>query len=116
MTKTKNKVNRQSGEEIRIFSGVLMGALWLCNVSIFFRDMYYGMEGEMTCLEFALKYFNKRGWPCGRVVKFVRSAAGGLVFRWFESWAQTWHCSLNHVEAASHLPQLEGPTTKNIQL
>ena len=47
------------------------------------------------------------GWPRGRVVKFVRSAAGGPVFRWFES---------DNAEAASHMPQLEGPTTKNIQL
>ena len=30
----------------------------------------------------------------------------------FGSWAQTWYCSLGHVEAASHMPQLEGPTTK----
>ena len=29
------------------------------------------------------------GWPCGRVVKFARSAAGGPVFCWFESWAWT---------------------------
>ena len=48
------------------------------------------------------------GWPRGRVVKFARSAAaGGPVFRWFESWARTWHCSSNHAEAASHMPQLE---------
>ena len=56
------------------------------------------------------------GWPRGRVVKSVRSTAGGPVFRWFESWARTWHCSSNHAEAASHMLQLEGPTTKNIQL
>ena len=56
------------------------------------------------------------GWPRGRVVKFARSAAGGPVFRWFESWVWTWHCSSNHAEAASHMPQLEGPTMKNIQL
>ena len=56
------------------------------------------------------------GWPRGRVVKSVRSAAGSPVFRWFESWARTWHCSSNHAEAASHMLQLEGPTTKNIQL
>ena len=56
------------------------------------------------------------GWPRGRVVKFARSAAGGPVFHWFESWAWTWHCSSNHAEAASHMPQLEGPTTKNTQL
>ena len=57
-----------------------------------------------------------RGWPHGRVVKFAHSAAGGPVFRWFESWARTWHCSSNHAEAASHMPQLEGLTTKNTQL
>ena len=56
------------------------------------------------------------GCPRGRVVKFVRSPAGGPVFHWFESWARTWHCSSNHAELASHMPQLEGPTTKNIQL
>ena len=50
------------------------------------------------------------------MVKFARSAAGGPVFHWFESRAQTWHCSSNHAEAVSHMPQLEGPTTKNIQL
>ena len=33
----------------------------------------------------------------------------------FESCARTWHCSSNHAEAASHMPQLEGPTTKNRQ-
>ncbi|XP_070336937.1 dnaJ homolog subfamily C member 15 isoform X2 [Equus asinus] len=56
------------------------------------------------------------GWPRGRVVKFARSTAGGPVFRWFESWARTWHCSSDHAEAASHMPQLEEPTTKNTQL
>ena len=56
------------------------------------------------------------GWPRGRVFKFPLSAAGGPVFRWFESWARTWHCSSNHAEAASHMLQLEGPTMKNIQL
>ena len=61
-------------------------------------------------------YRNAGGWPRGGVVKFTRSTAGGPVFRWFEAWARTWHCSSNHAEAASHMPQLEGPTTKNIQL
>ena len=28
----------------------------------------------------------------------------------------TWHCSSSHAEAASHVPQLEGATTKNTQL
>ena len=56
------------------------------------------------------------GWPCGWVVKFACSTAGGPVFHWFESWARTWHCSSDHAEAASHMPQLEGPTMKNLQL
>ena len=30
----------------------------------------------------------------------------------FGSWARTWHCSSGHAEAASHMPQLEGPTTR----
>ncbi|XP_070434205.1 gamma-secretase subunit APH-1B isoform X2 [Equus przewalskii] len=42
--------------------------------------------------------------------------SGGPVFRRFESWARTWHCSSDHAEAASHMPQLEEPTTKNTQL
>ena len=57
-----------------------------------------------------------RGQPRGRVVKFACSAAGSPAFRRFESWVQTWHCSSSHAEAASHMPQLEGPTTKSIQL
>ena len=32
------------------------------------------------------------------------------------SWAWTWHHSSGHVEVAPHMPQLEGPTIKNIQL
>ena len=32
------------------------------------------------------------------------------------SWARTWHCSAGHVEVVSHVPQLEAPTTKSIQL
>ena len=56
------------------------------------------------------------GWPCGQVVKFARSASAAPGFCQFESWAQTWHCSSSHAEVASHMPQLEGPTTKNTQL
>ena len=64
----------------------------------------------------SLKISATGGWPRGRVVRFARSAAGGPVFRRFESWAPTWHCSSDHAEAASHMPQLEEPTTKNTQL
>ena len=54
--------------------------------------------------------------PHGRVVKFVRSAFGGPGFHRFGSWARTWHRSSRHAEAASHIAQLGGATTKNIQL
>ena len=37
---------------------------------------------------------------------------GGPGFRQFNSRVQTWHHSAGHAEAASHMPQLEGPTTK----
>ena len=37
---------------------------------------------------------------------------GGPRFRRFRSWAQTWHRSSGHAEAASHMPRLEGATTK----
>src|SRR3712207_8360300 len=47
-----------------------------------------------------------------RVVKFTRSPAGGPVFCWFESWVRTWHCSSDHAEAASHMPQLEEPRSE----
>ena len=63
-----------------------------------------------------LKY---KMFGAGPVAEWLSSRAplqGGPVFRWFESWARTWHCSSGHAEAASHMPRLEGPTTKNIQL
>ena len=65
---------------------------------------------------FFKKLIASRGWPHGPEVKFARSAADSPVFHWFESWAWTWHCSSNHAEAASQMPQLEGPTMKNIHL
>ena len=55
----------------------------------------------------------------GPMAEWLSSRAplhGGPVFCWFESWGRTWHCSSSHAEAASQMPQLEGPTTKNIQL
>uniref|UniRef100_A0A9L0TAS5 Cyclic nucleotide-binding domain-containing protein n=1 Tax=Equus caballus TaxID=9796 RepID=A0A9L0TAS5_HORSE len=48
----------------------------------------------------------------GDVGSLVYVMEGSPVFHWFESWAGTWHCSSNHAEAASHMLQLEGPTTK----
>ena len=37
---------------------------------------------------------------------------GGPGFHQFGSWARTWQRSSGHTEVASHMPQLEGPTTK----
>ena len=37
---------------------------------------------------------------------------GGPGFLWFGSWARTWHHSSGHIEVASHVLQLEEPTTK----
>ena len=79
-------------------------------------DMLGEQLVNLTRAMVTLRKLSTRGWPRGRVVKFACSAAGGPVFRWFESWARTWHCSSDHDEAASHMPQLEEPTTKNTQL
>ena len=47
------------------------------------------------------------------MVKFVCSASAAQGFTGSDpGWAQTWPCSLGHVEAVSHIPQLEGPTTR----
>ena len=48
-----------------------------------------------------------RGQPLGRVVKSPRSTA---VAQGLDPGRG--HCSSGHVEAAFHMPQLEGPTTK----
>src|SRR3712207_6271109 len=37
---------------------------------------------------------------------------GGPGFHRFRSWAQTWHCSSGHAEAASHMPQPEALTSR----
>ena len=55
---------------------------------------------------------NLKGPPRGQVVKFAHSASVAQGFCWFRSWVWTWHCSSGHAEVASHMPQLEGPTTK----
>ena len=70
------------------------------------------------CLQCCIS-FKKMMQEAGPVAEWLSSRTllqAGPVLCWFESWSQTWHCSSNHAEAASHMPQLEGPTTKNIQL
>ena len=48
-------------------------------------------------------------WQSG----YVRALLfGGPGFHRFGYWAPTWHCSSGHAALASHVPQLEGPTTK----
>ena len=63
-------------------------------------------------------------------VGLKKSSGAGPVAEWFKftaplwrprvsrfgCWARSWHRSSGHAEAASHMPQLEGPTTKNTQL
>ena len=51
-----------------------------------------------------------RGQPCDQVVKFVLSASTA---QGFASSIRTWHRLVSHAEVASHMPQLEGPTTEN---
>ena len=58
----------------------------------------YFSKYSMRLIQPSTKTSQRRGWPRGLVVKFACSAAGGPVFRWFESWARTWHCSSNHAE------------------
>ena len=55
------------------------------------------------------------GRPHGPVVKFARSASLAQGFASSDPGCE--HGTTRHrAEAASHMPQLEGPTTKNTQL
>ena len=67
------------------------------------------MEGFSKCLRMDEEEDRIGGRLRGRVVKFVHSAA---VAQGSDPGPQTWHHSSGHVEAASHIPQLEGPATK----
>ena len=46
------------------------------------------------------------------MVKFVRSASAAWGFPGSDPGRGTWHHSSGHVEAASHIAQVEEPTTK----
>ena len=48
-------------------------------------------------------------WPSG-YVRMLHCGSSGI--HRFGSWAWTWHHSSGHTGVASHVPQLEGPTTK----
>ena len=58
--------------------------------------------------------YSGAGPTAGWLSSALRLAGSG--FPQFGSWARTWHHSSGHAEAVSHMPQLEGPTTKNTQL
>ena len=57
-----------------------------------------------------------RGWPRGRVVKFARFASVAQGFTHLDPGRRHGHRSSGHAEAVSCMPQLDGPTTKNMQL
>ena len=53
-----------------------------------------------------------QGHPHGRVVKFMRSTFGAQGFAASDPGCRHGAARLGHAGAASHMPQLEGPTTK----
>ena len=55
------------------------------------------------------------GWPHGQVVGLAHSASAAQGFI-SSNPGRRWHRSSGHAEVASHMPQLEGPTTKNTPL
>ena len=57
-----------------------------------------------------------RGQPCGQAVKFTRSASLAQGFACSNPGHRHGTGSSSHAGTASHMPQLEGPTTKNTQL
>ena len=73
------------------------------------RDGLWPGENEGCGGGWVFKNNNILGWPHGRVANFVcpASVAPGL-----DPGRGRDTRSLGHVEAASHIPQLEGPTTK----
>ena len=102
------------GKNLKVIMKLLLKMAHLTSAHISLAKESYVVY--QLSMEWRSIILQKGGWPRGRVAKFTCSAAGGPVFRWFESWARTGHCSSDHAEAASHMPQIEGPTTKNIQL
>ena len=58
------------------------------------------------------KILFKWGRPRGRVVKFARSAAVAQSFAGSDPGCGHGTAHLGHAEAASHMPQLDRPTTK----
>ena len=87
--------------------------LWIVQKSSNFNFWCLRLSEKLeTTFNISFKITRSRGRPRGPAVKFLCSTWAAPGFRRFGSWVQTWHRSPGHVEAASHLPQLEGPTTK----
>ena len=90
------------------FTRLLPGAHSFRNQYIFTEYLlcgrHWGCNNDQEC--------HGRGpalWPSGWIFTLC---FGGPGFCQFGSWAQTWHHSSSHAEATSHMPQLEGPTTR----
>ena len=89
---------------------ILGSTLSVLNVGsfIFWVDFPYFVAILLPISHFAVKNL-LMGQPRGGGAKFVGSGAQGFAVG---SWARTWHHSSGHAEAASQMPQLEGPTTR----
>ena len=79
----------------------------LCVESKWYVCVWRGVMGECELLR-------RNALGAGPVAQWLSSNAPlrRPGFRWFGSWARTWHHSSGHVEVASHVSQLEGPITK----
>ena len=77
-------------------------------------NILLAVHNTAPILETYMKILKHNSWGAGPVAEWLSSRAPlqRPRFHRFGSWAQTWHRSLGHDEAMSHMPQLEGPTTK----
>ena len=71
------------------------------------------MSGRHRGKDWKIRLLKNLTFGAGPMAEWLSSRASLQVAQCFFGSS---HCSLNHAEAASHMPQLEGPTTKNIQL
>ena len=86
--------------------------------------MFWSTDKIMSTVQYSLQRKNmktseNRTENLGAGPMAERLSSHALCFRCpgfhqFGSWARTWHRLSGHAEAASHMPQLEGLTTKKI--